>query len=49
MTTHGGKRPGSGRKKNPTGTKTISFRIKKEWEQPIKELVREKIKELKTK
>jgi hypothetical protein len=46
--TSGGKRKGAGRKKLPYKTKTISFRIKPEWEQKIKKVVRAEIKKLKS-
>ena len=44
---HGGKRNGAGRKPARYQTKTISFRVLVEWENIIKELVSNKIQELK--
>jgi hypothetical protein len=41
----GGKRKGSGRKKAPYETKTISFRVRIEWVEDIKLMVKNKIKE----
>jgi hypothetical protein len=41
----GGKRAGSGRKKAPYETKTISFRVRIEWVEEIKLMVKNKIKE----
>ncbi len=43
--TRGGKRPFSGRKKAPYQTKTISFRVRIEWVEEIKLMVKNKIKE----
>lgn len=43
----GGKRSGAGRKPKPYKTKTIAFRVRIEWEQEIKQLVAQKIQELK--
>jgi hypothetical protein len=44
--TRGGKREGAGRK--PSGqTVTVSFRIKEEWREPIKKVVRKEISKLK--
>jgi hypothetical protein len=43
MTKQGGKRKGSGRKPAPYKTKTVSFRIRVEWEEEIKETVKAKI------
>lgn len=45
-TTHGGKRPGSGRKPGPE-TKTISFRLKLDEIEPVRLLVRKYKKERK--
>jgi hypothetical protein len=45
----GGKREGAGRPSLGIKTKTISFRIRVEWEQAIKEVVRKKIAVLKKK
>jgi hypothetical protein len=45
--TRGGKRPFSGRKKAPYQTKTISFRVRIEWVEEIKLMVKNKIKEFK--
>lgn len=42
----GGKRKGAGRKPAPYKTKTISFRIKIEWENEIKQMVKDKILQL---
>ncbi len=44
--TRGGKRPFSGRKKSTYQTKTISFRVRIEWVEEIKLMVKNKIKEL---
>ncbi len=43
MANRGGKRKGAGRKPAPYKTKTISFRIRVEWEKEIKETVKAKI------
>jgi hypothetical protein len=43
----GGKRLGSGRKKADYQTKTIAFRVRVEWVEVIKQIVKEKVKELK--
>ena len=43
MTKQGGKRKGSGRKLAPYKTKTVSFRIRVEWEEEIKKTVKAKI------
>lgn len=45
----GGKRTGSGRKKAAYKTKTVSFRVRVEWEQEIKQVVKQKIFELNSK
>jgi hypothetical protein len=42
----GGKRAGAGRKKAPYETKTIAFRVRIEWVEEIKLMVKNKIKEL---
>ena len=44
--TRGGKRPLSGRKKAPYQTKTIAFRVRVEWIEEIKQLVKNKIQQL---
>ena len=44
--TKGGKRIGSGRKKANYQTKTISFRVRVEWIEEIKQLVKNKIQQL---
>lgn len=44
--TRGGSRPGSGQPKKPP-TKVITFRVKKEWVDIIKAMVKEKIEQLK--
>lgn len=44
--TKGGKRNGAGRKPAPYKTKTISFRVRIEWEEKIRSIVKSKIKEL---
>jgi hypothetical protein len=41
----GGKRIGSGRKKAPYETKTIAFRVRVEWVEVIKSMVKDKIAE----
>ncbi len=46
MIQHKGKRPFSGRKKAPYQTKTIAFRVRIEWVEEIKLMVKNKIKEL---
>ena len=46
--TRGGKRPLSGRKKASYQTKTISFRVREEWVEILKETVKTKLEELKT-
>ena len=43
MAKQGGKRKGAGRKPSPYKTKTVSFRIRAEWEKEIKETVKAKI------
>lgn len=45
---HGGKRINAGRKPSPFKYKNITFRVREEWSETIKTLVRNKIKELKT-
>jgi hypothetical protein len=45
--TRGGKREGAGRKPSGIEWKTVSFRIKEEWREPIKKVVRKQIKHLK--
>lgn len=45
--TRGGKRPFSGRKPAPYQTDTIAFRVRVEWISEIKQLVKNKIAELK--
>ena len=42
----GGKRVGSGRKKANYQTKTIAFRVRVEWVESIKSMVKDKIAEL---
>jgi len=42
----GGKRDGAGRKPAPYQTKTISFRVRIEWEKIIKDIVKKKLLEL---
>lgn len=42
----GGKRIGSGRKKAEYQTKTIAFRIRMEWVEVIKSMVKNKVSEL---
>ena len=43
MAKQGGERNGAGRKPAPYKTKTVSFRIRVEWEKEIKETVKAKI------
>jgi hypothetical protein len=43
----GGKRPFSGRKPATYQTKTIAFRVRVQWVEDIKELVKKRISELK--
>lgn len=43
MNKQGGKRKGAGRKLSPYKTKTVSFRVRLEWEKEIKETVKAKI------
>jgi hypothetical protein len=45
--TRGGKRPLSGRKKAPYQTKTIAFRLRSEWVDEIKTMVKNKLIQLK--
>jgi hypothetical protein len=45
----GGKRVGSGRKKSPYKTTTISFRVREEWAKQLTELVKGRVAELKEK
>lgn len=42
----GGKRVGSGRKKKDYETKTIAFRVRVEWVETIKAMVKDKVSEL---
>lgn len=42
----GGKRKGAGRKPAPYHTKTIAFRVRVEWVEVIKSMVKSKISEL---
>ena len=42
----GGKRKGAGRKPAPYQTKTIAFRVRIEWVEVIKSMVKSKISEL---
>jgi hypothetical protein len=44
----GGKRDGSGRKPAPYKTQTIAFRVRTEWVDEIKELVKNRLLELKS-
>ena len=44
--TRGGKRPFSGRKKANYKTKTIAFRVRVEWVEVIKSMVKAKVAEL---
>jgi len=44
--TRGGKRPFSGRKPVPYQTKTIAFRVRVEWVDVIKSMVKAKVAEL---
>jgi hypothetical protein len=46
MAKQGGKRKGAGRKPAPYKTKTISFRIRLEWEKEIRKAVKARILEL---
>ena len=41
----GGKRVGSGRKKAPYKTKTIAFRVRLEFVEPIKKMVKDYVSE----
>lgn len=41
----GGKRNGAGRKSAPYKTKTISFRVRLEWVEVIKSMVKDKVAE----
>ena len=41
----GGKRIGSGRKKSPYETKTIAFRVRVEFVEPIKKMVKDYVSE----
>ena len=43
--TRGGKRVGSGRKKAPYETKTIAFRVRVEFIEPIKKMVKDYVSE----
>ena len=47
--TRGGKRPGAGRPKADYQTTTLSFRVRTEWAEDIKKVVKDKIEELKIK
>jgi hypothetical protein len=44
--TRGGKRPNAGRKKVDYKTETIAFRVREQWVDEIKLLVKEKVKSL---
>jgi hypothetical protein len=44
--TRGGKRPGSGRKPSDYQTKTIAFRVRLEWVEEIKAIVKARVEEL---
>ena len=44
--TKGGKRIGAGRKPAPYQTKTIAFRVRLEWVEVIKSIVKAKVAEL---
>lgn len=44
--TKGGKRKGAGRKPAPYQTKTIAFRVRVEWIEVIKSIVKAKVSEL---
>lgn len=44
--TRGGKRPFSGRKKADYQTKTIAFRVRLEWVEVIRSMVKAKVSEL---
>lgn len=46
MTTQGGKRKGAGRKPALYKTKTISFRIREQYIEDIKQLVKNKLQQL---
>lgn len=43
----GGYREGAGRKSSGINWKTVSFRIKEDWREPVKVVVRKEIKRLK--
>lgn len=44
--TKGGKRKGAGRKPAPYQTKTIAFRVRVEWVEVIKSMVKAKVAEM---
>ena len=46
MSNQGGKRKGAGRKPAPYQTKTISFRVRAEWTEQIKQIVKNEIDKL---
>ena len=46
LKTKGGKREGAGRKLAPYKTRTIAFRVRVEWVAELKQLINERIKEL---
>ena len=46
MCIRGGARKGAGRKPASYQTKTISFRVRVEWESEIRQLVKDKLNEL---
>ena len=46
MAKHGGKRKGAGRKSAPYESKTIALRVRVEWVEVIKSMVKDKIAEL---
>lgn len=48
MKSHGGKRKGAGRKPTNIKTKTISFRVRFEWVEKIKAVVKREILKLKS-
>jgi hypothetical protein len=49
LKTKGGKRKGAGRKLAPYKTTTIAFRVRIEWVSELKNLINNRIKELKLK
>lgn len=46
MSNQGGKRKGAGRKPAPYKTKTVAFRVRQQWAEHIKQIVKNEIDKL---